>query len=116
MLHKHQAIFLGLSIKEQKILEALEINPKSLFTLSREINIPRGTLYPIIKKLFEREFVVVKNRGKRFLYKCIEREKLAQKLQEVIHSLDIRIDSSGKDLETMSPIKKRGWLKSLFDN
>lgn len=123
MFTKEQAFFLGISEKENKILNNLSEEPKSIFVLSKKTKIPRTTLYPIITKLYKRELVQCKEFGERFLYQSTPPGVLYKKIFDLAESIKPKpthitpkIDAqiSLKD-HTPVPGKKQSiWFRSLF--
>ena len=122
MFTKDQAFFLGITEKENKILNNLVDDPKNIFTLSKKTKIPRTTLYPIITKLYERGFLQCKSHGQRFVYQTVPPALLYKKLDELALAFKPKqavepktnLSESLKDIANVKNKKLGGWFSALF--
>jgi len=134
MFNKEQKNILGISVKENKVLASLK-NTKSIFTLSKDVKIPRASLYPIIKKLFQRGLIRSRSHGNRFQYQAVPKENISEmlakisiELQEQVKVVEPKPTPTPKvgpsvpppvpaiqpPAPEFKPKKLSGWLKSIF--
>ncbi|GEM_PF-5557745 len=134
MFTKEQKNILGISVKENKVLASLK-KSKSIFTLSKNVKIPRASLYPIIQKLFQRGFIRSKSVGNRFHFQAISKENLSEMLAKIAIELRESIEPAKIVLQkpeiltkieipptpalpptvtAPKPKKISTWLKSIF--
>ena len=112
MFTEQHTKILGLSKRENNVLRSLE-NAKSIFVLSKNTKIPRATLYPIIKKLYERGFVKCKSDGSRYIYQTISKKEVCMLFQKI--ALDFKTVT---EVEKQDPPskgnKKYKWITGLL--
>jgi len=121
-----QKNILGISSKENEVLGSLK-NSKSIFTLSKDTNIPRATLYPIVKNLSQRNFIEIKNYGTRKKYETISPKMLS----DMIMKIGIEIGEKNDDElivhknENFTPVtpanvteveKPKNWFAKIFSH
>jgi sugar-specific transcriptional regulator TrmB len=112
MFTEQQTKILGLSKRENNVLRSLE-NAKSIFVLSKYTKIPRATLYPIIKKLYERGFVKCKSDGSRYIYQRISKKAVSTLFQKI--ALDFKtVPEEQKQDPTPKGSRKYKWITSLL--
>lgn len=112
MFTEQQTKILALSKRENNVLRSLE-NAKSIFVLSKNTKIPRATLYPIIKKLYERGFVKCKSDGSRYIYQSISKKAISTLFQKI--ASDFKTVNEGEKQEAPSKgNKKFKWITGLL--
>jgi predicted transcriptional regulator len=98
MFQKEHVGFLNISDKENKILFSIHESPKSILQISAEIKIPRATLYPIVKQLEKRGWVMPVRYGKKVNWQAIPPEALSMKIFSIAESLIMeKIDAVRKE-------------------
>jgi predicted transcriptional regulator len=111
MFNKESLEFLGLSEKEYRILESVKSTPKNILAISKDVKIPRATLYLIIRKLHQRGFILCKKFGNRFKYLSIQELDLKSKLLQITSQFD---KVANLELTQEKKPTKNKWLSSFF--
>jgi hypothetical protein len=99
---EEQRKILNISKNEYIVLRSLN-KPKFILTISEDTKIPRATLYPVIKLLFERGLITCEQRGKRFQYLSISSDYFANTLFKI--SIDIGPKPLNSPAKTFSATK-----------
>ncbi len=91
MFTEEQKNLLGLSDKENAVLQSINSSNKSLSSLSLDTCIPRPTVYLLINKLYKRGLVKCRKQGSRFYYQTITTETLACAFRSIADSLEPKV-------------------------
>ncbi len=76
--------FLGLKIREIKVLECIKTHPEcQISEMAKNIGIPRMTIYSSLKTLKKRGFIHYKVKGRRKLWHTVAGTKLQEILKNI---------------------------------
>lgn len=82
----------GISAKESKIyITLLEIGPSSVLQISRSVDIPRSSIYPIIESLSQKGLIRVEMSGMKDLFAAESPQILRNCLEQQQKALDLAI-------------------------
>lgn len=123
IFNEEQKNILSITTKENSVLNSL-VKTKNILRLSKDVKIPRATLYPILQKLYSRGFIRSRLHGQRYQYQTVPPEvfhrlfeKLAasfKKEMPVPASAPKETAPQAKNAPSDKPGKLPGWFKSIF--